>query len=178
MKKSLYKQDPIGFLLSFWRIHAVKKEVMGKLLDIACGDNKLVRSYRGKGLGIDLNDFKNVDLVVKNLSQIPLPSQSFDTATIVASLNYFPNAKEVLEEIKRILTDKCRLIITMPDTILLKFWLKLRDPFGRNSMIFRPHNLFISRSEMIKIIQSSGFKVVKERQFMLNLNRIYICNKS
>ena len=136
MKKSLYKQDPIGFLLSFWRSHAVKKEVMGKLLDIACGDNKLVRSYRGKGLGIDLNDFKNVDLVVKNLSQIPFPNQSFDTVTIVASLNYFPNPRIVLKECLRLLTDEGCLIVTMPDTRFLKIWLKLRDLFERNPMIF------------------------------------------
>lgn len=163
------KYDPIGTFLSNWRNRVVRKEVKGNLLDIACGDNRLVRSYSGPGKGIDIQRFKNVDFVVKDFSQIPLPNQSFETATIVASLNYFPNAGKVLEEIRRILANQCRLIITMPDSSLIEYWLKMRDP--------KAHRLFMPRSQLVEIIESSGFKIVKESRFMLNLNRLYLCNK-
>ena len=108
-------------------------------------------------------------MVVGDLSRIPLPNQSFETATIVASLNYFPNAREVLEEIRRILIDQSRLIITMPNSSLIKHWLKIRDP--------KAHRLFMTRSQIVEIIETSGFMVVKEQQFMLNLNRMYLCKK-
>ena len=83
--KGLYTNiDLIGRFLSNWRNRVVRKEVEGNLLDIACGDNRLVRSYPGAGKGIDIQNFKSVDLVVGDLSRIPLPNQSFETATIVA----------------------------------------------------------------------------------------------
>ena len=168
--KGLYTNiDLIGRFLSNWRNRVVRKEVKGNLLDIACGDNRLVRSYIGQGKGIDIQNFKNVDLVVGDLSLIPLPNQSFETATIVASLNYFPNAREVLEEIRRILINQSRLIITMPNSSLIKHWLKIRDP--------KAHRLFMTRSQIVEIIETSGFMVVKEQQFMLNLNRMYLCKK-
>lgn len=163
------KFDPIGNFLSNWRNSVVRKQVKGRLIDIACGDNRLVRSHPGNGLGIDIQKFENVDLVVDDFSQIPLPNESYDTATIVASLNYFSNAREVLEEIRRILTDQCRLIITMPNSSLIKYWLKIRDP--------EAHRLFMPRSQIVEIIETAGFKVVKEWQFMLSLNRFYLCNK-
>ena len=163
------KFDPIGNFLSNWRNSVVRKQVKGRLIDIACGDNRLVRSHPGNGLGIDIQKFENVDLVVDDFSQIPLPNESYDTATIVASLNYFSNAREVLEEIRRILTDQCRLIITMPNSSLIKYWLEIRDP--------EAHRLFMPRSQIVEIIETSGFKVVKEWQFMLSLNRFYLCNK-
>ena len=168
--KGLYTNiDLIGRFLSNWRNRVVRKEVEGNLLDIACGDNRLVRSYPGAGKGIDIQNFKSVDLVVGDLSRIPLPNQSFETATIVASLNYFPNAREVLEEIRRILINQSRLIITMPNSSLIKHWLKIRDP--------KAHRLFMTRSQIVEIIETSGFMVVKEQQFMLNLNRMYLCKK-
>ena len=65
---------------------------------MACGDSRLVRSYIGQGKGIDIQNFKNVDLLVGDLSRIPLPNQSFETATIVASLNYFQTHEKYLKK--------------------------------------------------------------------------------
>ena len=170
MLKLYNKFDPIGRCLSHWRNREVKREVIGNLLDIACGDNRLVRSYRGSGKGIDIQAFQNVDLVVNDFSKIPFPDQSFDTVTIVASLNYFPNATNVLTEIRRILADPCRLIITMPNSSLIKYWLKIRDP--------KAHRLFMPQSEIVKVIVNSGFKILDSKRFMLGFNRLYVCTKS
>ena len=60
-------------MFQFIRIKQVMPFIRGRLLDIGCGNNKLVKKY-GNGMGIN--------------SYGLLPLYEFDTITFVASLNY------------------------------------------------------------------------------------------
>ena len=165
--KSLYTNiDVIGRFLSRWRNIVVKKEVRGNLLDIACGDNRLVKSYSGTGKGVDIENYNSVDLVVSDLTKLPIPDKSVDTVTIIASLNYFDEPKKVLYETRRILRENGRLIITMPNSSMIRYWLKIRDPMA--------HRLYITREEIINLVEYTGFKLHQEKNFMLNLNKCYL----
>ena len=49
----------------------------------------------GKGIGVDVYEWGNVDLVVNDTSKIPLEEKSVDTITIIAALNHIPNRGKV-----------------------------------------------------------------------------------
>lgn len=51
--------------LEYRRIGLVKGCVEGRLLDVGCGPNKLVRAY-GNGVGVDVHDWGDVDLIIEN----------------------------------------------------------------------------------------------------------------
>ncbi len=56
--------DPLGRLLMKWRIAAVLPFLSGRVLDVGCGTNELLRAYRGEGIGVDVYPWDGVDLVV------------------------------------------------------------------------------------------------------------------
>jgi hypothetical protein len=61
--------------------------VRGRLLDVGCGANQLVRRY-GDGLGVDVHPWANVDVLVSDCSTLELKSATYDTVTFVACLNH------------------------------------------------------------------------------------------
>ena len=88
------------------RTGMVRATVSGRLLDIGCGENQLVREIRaagGSGIGVDVYPWPNVDQVVENTAVLPFPDRSFDTITFVACINHIPNRAEVLLEARRLL---------------------------------------------------------------------------
>src|SRR5262249_54791920 len=83
------------------RAGVVLRMVRGRLLDVGCGTNDLVRKYRefrGDGIGVDVYPWPNVDLVVEDTAKLPFPDNAFDTITFVACINHIPNRLEVLRE--------------------------------------------------------------------------------
>src|SRR4051812_17216302 len=105
--------DLLGTLLSHWRAVAAGRYIeSGKLVDLACGDNRLVRRL-GFGEGIDCQAFNNVDLVLNDFSRLPYESQSIDTVAILAALNYLHDPKSVIVEVLRVLKPQGKLIISM-----------------------------------------------------------------
>src|SRR3989339_1805050 len=65
------------------RNNMVKKHAKGRLLDIGCGSNQLVRSYGHESVGIDVYDFGGVALLVKDSANLPFDDASFDTVSFV-----------------------------------------------------------------------------------------------
>jgi len=61
-------------MFQWLRIKTVMPHIRGRLLDIGCGNNKLVKKY-GNGIGCEKNE------------GVPLKNK-YDTITLVASLNY------------------------------------------------------------------------------------------
>ena len=56
------------------RIKVVQLEIKGYLIDIGCGENHLVNFYKdqgGKGIGVDVYDWGNVDMIVENTAKLP-----------------------------------------------------------------------------------------------------------
>ena len=165
-KSELYnpKEDLIGTILSSWRNRSVLKFIKGRLLDVACGDNRLVKKY-GNGVGVDINDY-NADIVLKNFYALPFKDDSFNTVAIVASLNYFDNPQRILFETKRILKDGGRLIVTMPNNTALNFFSKIRPSCSERTIL--------SQEEIILLLGDIGFKMVRKVKFMAGLNNIYV----
>ncbi|MBN1303675.1 MAG: methyltransferase domain-containing protein [Anaerolineales bacterium] len=174
-------KDLIGKFLLDWRKRVTLPLLSGRLLDIGCGTNELVREYPGPGIGVDVYDWGDVDLVVKDTSRLPFKAQEFDTITIIAALNHIPNREEVLAEAKRVLKEDGKIIITMLPPFISKIWHILREPWDidqaeRGMKAGEVYGL--THKETLKLLKDAGFRVVYEKLFMFGINRLTIADKA
>lgn len=169
-------KDLVGKRLLERRISVVLPLISGKLLDIGCGYNLLVRRY-GNGIGVDVFDWGDVDFVVEDTSKLPFGSSEFDTITIIAALNHIPNREEVLKECNRLLRSGGKLIITMLTPGISRIWHRLRKRWDEDQYLrgMKENEVYgLTRSEMKKLLNDAGFELVKIKRFMLFLNSLYI----
>ena len=168
-KGSYYKkQDWLGAVLSWWRNKKVLPFIHGVLVDVACGDNRLVQWY-GNGTGVDIAGYETSITVVNSLEELPFQSDSIDTVTIIASLNYFYEPEAVLREIHRILCGNGSLVLTMSNSWVMKIWHRFREPHA--------YQHGYSEKQLKNILEQSGFVVKKKKYFMAFLNAIYVAQK-
>ena len=138
-----------------YRIAAVLPRIRGRLLDVGCGVNELVKRY-GSGTG------------VQRLSEIP-EQEKFDTVTLMAVLNYVPDSdiKPLLEGCYKRLEKFGRFIVTCV------------SPFGSSlvRMIWNKSPGGLREIEVKTLVENAGFKLVYSRPFMFGLNRVYVFGK-
>ncbi len=162
-------QDLLGRLLSVWRNKRVIPFIKGRFVDLACGDNRLVSEY-GNGAGVDIIDYGNANLIVEDFSQLPFDDKSVDTISIIASLNYFDQPEQTLKEVRRVLKDDGRLILTMSNHRIMKIWHRFRESWANKPGY--------SRHELEELLGAAGLRIVKGKSFMLFLNKIYLVGKN
>jgi SAM-dependent methyltransferase len=169
-KKELYsRSDIIGYILSEWRMRAVLPYVTGTLMDLACGDNRLVKKY-GSGTGVDITNYKNIDVLCNDFSDLPFAGEEFDTVTILAALNYFENPREVLAEISRILKPDGTLLVTFLNQDVSRLWHSVKE---RRST---PRPAF-NEAELTDCLKDAHMRIVQKRRFMFGVNTIYFIKK-
>jgi SAM-dependent methyltransferase len=163
--------------LESWRLAKVRPFVRGRLLDLACGYNNLVREH-GNGVGVDVHPWDGVDVVVEDPARLPFADGEFDTASIVAALNHIPNRADTLHEVRRVLKPGGLLLVTMigPMTGRLAHLLFHHDEAVRGGM--RPGELDgIPPRAMRQLLSGADFERVREIPFQLGLNRLYVARK-
>jgi len=157
------------------RINTVIPHIHGYFLDIGAGPNTLVKRH-GNGIGIDVFDWGGGALIVEDTSQLPFPNQSFDTVTIIASLNHIPNRNAVLHEVRRVIKPDGQLIITMIDPVLggigHSIWWYSEDK-GRGGMIEGGVGGIWTR-DLIQMCLEEGFYLSLHRRFVYGMNNFYI----
>lgn len=146
----------------------VNDKISGRLLDIACGENDVVKSYSGNGLGIDVKDF-GADQVVENYHNLPFESGTFDTITIIASINYFEEPEKVLDEVYRLLKPDGQLIVTNSNVHVMKFWHLFRESWA--------YKAGYSESFLMSMLKKSRFNVVQRASFNLFVSYVLILKK-
>ena len=161
--------DIVGRILSEWRARAVLPLIAGNLMDLACGDNRLVKRY-GTGVGVDIVKYKDVDLTVDDLSDLPFRDHEFDTVTILAALNYFENPGSVLREVSRVLKPDGTVLVTFLSHNISRIW----HSFWEREITPRPA---FREPELAGYLQTADMNVVKKRTFMFGLNTIYFIKK-
>jgi SAM-dependent methyltransferase len=165
-------------ILEQWRIARVLPLIKGRLLDLGCGFNNLVRAY-GSGVGTDVFPWEGIDVLVGNSALLPFPDDSFDTVTIVAALNHIPNRAQVLLEVRRVLRFDGKLIITMigPRTGFLAHAVFARDEQRRGGM--HPNEKKgMTRQQVLTLLGQCGFTTTSQIAFQLHLNRVFVAVKS
>ena len=174
-------KDDLGRFLMRWRIRVVVPHVRGRLLDVGCGTNELVRSYGGEGIGVDVYQWGNVDLVVDDSANLPFRDEEFDTVTMVAALNHIPNRKEVLKTAHRVLRVEGRIIITMISPWMSRIWHVLRKRWDadQSERGMRDGEVYgLTRKQVHLLLDGAGFQVSYEHRFMLGLNRLTVAGKA
>lgn len=173
-------KDRLGKILMHWRIRTVLPFVNGRLLDIGCGTNELVRSYNRDGTGVDVYQWGDVDLVVEDSAAITLIQDSFDTITIIASLNHIPNREKVLKEAHRLLRADGKIILTMIPPLISRVWHFFRKPWDVDQMErgMKEGEVFgLTRKEINALLEKAGFHVIYEKRFMTGFNLLTIAEK-
>ena len=172
--------DRVAVMLRDWRIRNVLPHVRGRLLDIGCGTNALVRRYRGEGIGVDTYQWGDVDVVAEETSDLRFPSGSFDTVTIVAALNHIPNRDAVLAEAHRLLSAHGHLVVTMIPPRLSRVWHFVRRPWDDDQMQrgMKPGEVFgLTRRHVRRLLAEAGFEAITSRRFMLGVNTLTVARK-
>ncbi len=161
------------------RYDMIRKNLRGRLLDIGCGNNDLVKSYGHDSIGVDVFDFGGDALILENTSILPFDAKSFQSVSFVASLNHIINRKEVLSEVNRVLKDGGRVYMTM----LSPFWGFIRhklawwDPDQHKRGMQEGEKMGLSKRYLINLFDQCGFCLVKRRRFILGINNLYIFQK-
>lgn len=173
-------KDLIGKKLLELRKKAVLPYIQGKFLDIGCGTNEIVKEYTGEGIGVDIYPWENVDILVKDSSELPFEDKTFDTISIVAALNHIPNRKEVLHEVNRILKDDGKLIVTMIPPKSSKLWHTLRKPWDADQKErgMKEGEVYgLTENELSDLFTTASLEIVFKKKFMLDRNNLIIAKK-
>jgi ubiquinone/menaquinone biosynthesis C-methylase UbiE len=163
-----------------WRIKAVLPYIRGSLLDIGCGTNKLVKKH-GEGIGVDIYQWGEVDLVVENTAKLPFKDSSFDTITIIAALNHIPNRDDVLKEANRLLEKDGIIIITMIPPRISRIWHFLRKPWDADQKergMAQGEVYGFEQEQIRELLRNAGFDIIIEKHFMLQVNEITVAKRS
>ena len=168
--------DVLGETLARRRLKAVLPHVNGRLLDVGCGSNMLVRHYPN-GVGIDVYPWPGADLIVPDIAKLQWESGSFDTITIIAALNHIPNRTAVLEECRRLLRPGGRVVITMLTPRISRIWHWLRAPWDADQRDrgMQPGEVYgFTSQQLLELFKRAGFSLLSSQRFMLGLNGVYI----
>ncbi len=173
-------KDKLGTILQGWRKKEILPCIEGKFLDIGCGANEIVRSYSGEGIGVDVYQWGDVDIIVENTAELPFKNKTFDTVSIVAALNHIPNRVEVLIEAKRLLKDSGKLIVTMLPPKISRVWHGIRKPWDvdQSERGMKEGEVYgMTEDNLGKLLSETGFEIEFNKKFMLGINNLTIAKK-
>jgi SAM-dependent methyltransferase len=162
------------------RIRSALLYVHGRLLDIGCGENHLVKKYRemgGQGIGVDVYPWDGVDMLVQDSSNLPFADDSFDAVTFIACLNHIPNREDVLREAIRLLVHDGIMILTNLHPFVSRVWhaWAFWDTDQRERGLKQGEVWGFTGKQLRELLDRTGFTVELMRRFSWGLNQIYVC---
>ena len=150
------------------RVIVALKYSKGKVLYVGCGANSFVRSYLGKGTGIDVFPWDGVDVVVKDAGRLPFKDKNFDTVSYLACLNHIPNRAVALSEAHRVLRSNGRVVVTMIPPLWGRFihWIRFKnDPDHQDRSIDHDHELLGMHSTLVQsLLKDARFKSLHKKR--------------
>lgn len=161
------------------RILFALKHIEGRVLDIGCGDNVIVRAH-GNGVGVDVYPWDHVDQVVEDSAKLPFADEEFDCVTIIAALNHIPNRLEVLREVQRVLKPGGKIILTMINPFVSVIVHRVRyrydpDQFERGMKDGEVWGFW--KRQVKSMLEQAGFAQTHCEPFVFGLNRGYVARK-
>lgn len=161
------------------RINKCLEHCQGRILDIGCGNNALVKKY-GNGIGVDVFPWEGVDIIC-DTTKLPFGANEFDRVFFIACLNHIPEREKVLKEAFRVLKPGGMVIITMigPITGLLvhKIGLIFGEPDQKERRMKEGELYGMSQKEVDSLLEKAGFKEISHKIFELGLNTIFLAKR-
>ncbi len=160
------------------RIRMALPHCRGRLLDVACGNNLLVRAY-GAGIGADIHPYPQIEVRCES-SRLPFRKSSFDSIAMLACLNHITRRSETLDECHRVMTQGGRLILTMISPRIGWFSHRIRlrhDPDQLERGLSAEEDLGLPNREVVQLLEAARFKPVLHRRFMWGLNNLFLAEK-
>jgi len=154
--------------------------VRGRLLDIGCGSNLLVKRYGNNSIGVDVYDFGAGATIINNPSNLPFNDKSFDTVTFIASFNHIPDDREkVLDEVSRVLKADGIVIITMLNPFIGKIrhmmrWIDTVEEKRLTTKGQYGEKEGLSYKYIYDVFSKYGYKLKIRKRFLLLLNNLYV----
>lgn len=155
-----------------------------RILDIGCGDGfhlKLLRKYGRKSWtleGVDM-DKRAVEMAEKiglkvhlgSIETIGLPSDTYDLAFMVQTVEHVESPIEILSAIKNVLKPKGRLVIVTDNTDSLDFKF-FKGSYWGGYHFPRHWNLF-NQNSLSKLAKKAGFEIVAFTTAVSPVNWVY-----
>ncbi len=174
-------KDRLGTRLYEWRIRTVLPHLRGRVLDLGCGANELIKRHPGGGIGVDVHQWGSVDVVVTDSSRLPFADGEFTSVAIVAALNHIPNRSATLREARRVLAAGGRLVLTMIPPGISRVWHRLRrsSDADQTERGMKPGEVYgLTPAEVRQLVTSAGFRIVHESTFMFGVNRLTVAERA
>ena len=138
----------------------------GRLLDIGCGNGTELYRLKAMGwetYGVEIDEeavmsarSKGMEVFMGNLLAANYPDQFFHVVRMSFVLEHLPNPREVLQEIKRILSPGGRIYISVQNARSLHYWLF----GGRWFSLDVPRHLFSFTPKTLgQLLSSLGLKI-------------------
>lgn len=151
-----------------------------RLLDFGCGwEAKLLKDvepYISRGVGIDrkapaVASDKLTTLRVDLEAPLPFESDAFDVITMLAVLEHLHDPLRVLVEVRRVLSPRGTLILTVPSHAakpVLEF-LAFRLHLVNHAEI-ADHKRYYGKRDLHELSARAGFRLLAHRYFQLGFN--------
>lgn len=158
-----------GIFMAEHRAKIVLPYVNGRLLDIGCGPNRLVRMYGNGSVGADVRQWGDVDVLLGTSGFLPFAAGSFDTVTIIAALSHIKNRQVLLGEARRVLRPGGRLVLTMiPPLVgrIIHFLAWPLDVEQTREGLAEGEAAGISNVELRQMLHGAGFNIESEKRIL------------
>lgn len=173
--------------LQNWRIRKAHAWVRDgdRLLDLGCFDRTLLERVGGRvtrAVGIDplATPYSNGKVeIVKGMipGSHPFAAGEFDSITMLAVLEHIQEKDALAGECARLLSEKGRVIITVPRPAVDKILAVLSALRLIDGMSLEEHHGF-DIEETPAIFRRSGFTLLKRAGFQLGLNQLFVFEKN
>ena len=184
MKPISYFKNPLKFQ-AFWkllekiRINKCLEYCRGRILDIGCGNNTLVKKY-GNGIGVDVFPWEGVDIVC-DTTKLPFRAHEFDRVFFIACLNHIPERGKVLKEAFRVLKPGGMVILTAlglkTSFLVHKIGFIFGEPDQQRRGMKEGELYGISHKEVDSLLEKAGFEEISHKKFELGLNTLFLAKR-
>ncbi len=160
------------------RVRMALPHCRGRLLDIACGNNLLVRAH-GSGFGVDIHPYPEADALCDG-AYLPFKAGTFDTVAMLACLNHIVHRRETLAECRRVLRGDGSLVLTMIPRWIGFFSHPIRrrhDPDQLDRGMAHEEDWGLSTRAIATLLEEAGFAPLFRRRFMWGLNCVFVARR-